>query len=85
MLADTQRLFLENFSFGRTLKHIAKLLNRSDRAIRYLFKPEDTSENEDNRKLQVVKYNGNDIPGAGKAILWITVSISIASLMGRLN
>ena len=84
MLADTQRLFLERVFFVRTLKHIAKLLNHSDKAIMYLFKPEDTSENEGDEKLQVVKYNGNDIPGALKVIFWISISISIASLMGRL-
>ena len=84
MLADTQRLFLERVFFVRTLKHSAKFLNHSDKAIRYLFKPEDSSEKEGEGKPQVVKYNRNDIPGTLKAIFWILISISISSLIGRL-
>ena len=85
MMAFMQGSTIEPVFFIRKLKLIAKLLSNSDKAIMFLLKPADTSENASEGPLPIAACRGIKFSGAFKAIFWILMSISIVLLIGRLS
>ena len=85
MSVYTQRSFFRPYLIVHALHLFSELFYRSGRVLIYLVSPEDTTEIGEARQRHSCKYNGNDIFGVIKALLWIVISISIVLLLGQLG
>jgi len=85
MIVSTQGSF-----WGRSLylgagKRVSEILARINKALLFLFTPEDTSGQKVAGRPQRVRYLRGDLSGVMKAMFWIAVSVLIVLWLGQLG
>lgn len=85
MLTYTQRLFMGPYRSVYPVNRISEFLDKSGKALMFLFSPEDTTDNQSEGQMQIARHDAYNFRGLIKVAFWVAISISIALLMGRLS
>ena len=85
MLTHTQRLFMGSCRGDHAVNRISEFLDKSGKTLMALFSPEDTTETQDEGRIQIARHNVYNFNGFIKVVFWVAISISIALLIGRLS
>lgn len=85
MLTYTERSFMRHYRSVYPVNLISEILDKSRHAWMSLFLPEDSTDNQGEGQLQIVRHDTYNFSGLIKVVFWVAISISIALLMGRLS